>query len=55
MARSGVFAALSLAWGVLVEGFSPDLHDVLGVPVVCGGVMMVVPAVVDEGQERRKA
>jgi small multidrug resistance family-3 protein len=30
----GILTALSLAWGVLVDGFRPDRYDVMGA-VIC--------------------
>jgi small multidrug resistance family-3 protein len=43
-AYGGVFIALSLAWGVLVDEFRPDRWDVLGALIcVVGVVVMVAP------------
>jgi small multidrug resistance family-3 protein len=43
-AYGGVFIALSLAWGVLVDEFRPDRWDVLGALIcVAGVVVMVAP------------
>jgi small multidrug resistance family-3 protein len=43
-AYGGVFIALSLAWGVLVDEFRPDRWDVLGAVIcVVGVVVMVAP------------
>ena len=43
-AYGGVFVALALLWGVLVEGWRPDRYDILGVLVIVAGVLvMVVP------------
>jgi small multidrug resistance family-3 protein len=41
----GIFIALALAWGVLVDGFSPDRWDLLGA-LICmvGVVVMAAPA-----------
>ena len=44
-AYGGVFIALALAWGVLVDGFRPDRYDLLGVAICISGVLvMVLPA-----------
>jgi small multidrug resistance family-3 protein len=43
-AYGGVFIALSLAWGALVDEFRPDRWDVLGALIcVAGVVVMVAP------------
>ena len=43
-AYGGVFIAMSLLWGVLVDGFRPDRWDLLGAAICVAGVMvMVVP------------
>jgi small multidrug resistance family-3 protein len=43
-AYEGVFIALALAWGVLVDGFEPDRYDLLGAAIcVAGAVVMVAP------------
>src|SRR5829696_6695953 len=43
-AYGGVFIALSLAWGIVVDGFRPDRWDLLGALVcVVGVVVMVAP------------
>jgi small multidrug resistance family-3 protein len=43
-AYGGVFIALALAWGVLVDGFRPDRWDLLGAAIcVVGVLVMVVP------------
>lgn len=43
-AYGGVFIALALAWGVLVDGFRPDRYDLLGALIcVVGVLVMVVP------------
>jgi hypothetical protein len=40
----GVFIALALAWGVVVDGFRPDRWDLLGALIcVTGVVVMVAP------------
>ena len=41
-AYGGVFIALSLAWGVLVDGFCPDRYDLLGAMICVGGVLVMV-------------
>jgi small multidrug resistance family-3 protein len=43
-AYGGVFIALALAWGVVVDGFRPDRGDLLGALIcVTGVVVMVAP------------
>ena len=43
-AYGGIFIALSLAWGVIVDGFEPDRYDLLGaLTCVAGVVVMVAP------------
>lgn len=43
-AYGGIFIALALCWGVLVDGFRPDRYDLLGALVcVLGVLIMVVP------------
>ena len=41
-AYGGVFVALALGWGVLVEGWRPDRYDVLGAAIVVLGVLVMV-------------
>jgi small multidrug resistance family-3 protein len=44
-AYGGVFIALALAWGVLVDGFRPDRYDLLGALICIAGVaVMVAPS-----------
>ena len=44
-AYGGVFVAMSLAWGVAVDGFRPDRYDLLGALICVAGVLvMVVPS-----------
>ena len=44
-AYGGVFIALALAWGVLVDGFRPDRWDLLGAAIcVAGVVVMIAPS-----------
>lgn len=44
-AYDGIFMALSLAWGVTVDGFRPDRYDLLGALIfVIGVLVMVVPS-----------
>lgn len=44
-AYGGVFIALALLWGVLVDGFRPDRWDLLGATICVAGVLvMVVPS-----------
>lgn len=43
-AYGGIFIALALAWGIIVDGFRSDKYDVLGtLIVVIGVVVMVAP------------
>lgn len=43
-AYGGVFIALALAWGVVVDRFRPDRWDLLGATIcVLGVLVMVVP------------
>ena len=35
-AYGGIFIALSLAWGIIVDGFQPDKWDLLGA-AICSG------------------
>jgi small multidrug resistance family-3 protein len=43
-AYGGVFIALALAWGVVVDGFRPDRWDLLGATIcVLRVLVMVVP------------
>ncbi len=42
-AYGGVFIALALAWGILVDGFRPDRYDLLGA-LICIVLVMVVPS-----------
>lgn len=43
-AYGGVFIALALVWGILVEGWRPDRYDVLGAIIaILGVVVMVAP------------
>ena len=41
-AYGGVFVAGSLAWGVVVDGFSPDRLDYLGAAVCLVGVGLIM-------------
>ena len=41
-AYGGVFIALSLAWGVVVDGFRPDRYDLLGALICAVGVLVMV-------------
>ena len=41
-AYGGIFIALSLAWGVIVDGFRPDKWDLLGVAICVVGVFVMV-------------
>jgi len=43
-AYGGIFIALALAWGIVIDGFRPDRWDLLGAAVcVVGALVMVVP------------
>jgi small multidrug resistance family-3 protein len=43
-AYGGVFIALALLWGVVVDGFRPDRYDLLGATIcLLGVVVMVAP------------
>jgi small multidrug resistance family-3 protein len=43
-AYGGVFIALALVWGVVIDGFRPDRWDTLGAAIcVAGVVVMVAP------------
>jgi small multidrug resistance family-3 protein len=43
-AYGGIFIALSLGWGIIVDGFRPDRWDLLGALIcVVGVVVMVAP------------
>jgi small multidrug resistance family-3 protein len=41
-AYGGVFIALALLWGVLVDGFRPDRWDLLGASICMVGVLVMV-------------
>jgi len=41
-AYGGVFIALAVLWGVLVDGFEPDRWDLLGVLICVVGVLVIV-------------
>jgi small multidrug resistance family-3 protein len=41
-AYGGIFIALSLAWGVFVDGFRPDRYDLLGALICIAGVVVMV-------------
>jgi small multidrug resistance family-3 protein len=41
-AYGGVFIALALVWGVVVDGFRPDRWDLLGVAICVAGVVVMV-------------
>jgi small multidrug resistance family-3 protein len=44
-AYGGIFIALALLWGILVDGFRPDRWDLLGATIsVVGAVVMIAPA-----------
>ena len=41
-AYGGIFIALSLAWGIIVDGFRPDRLDLLGAAICVVGVFVMV-------------
>ncbi len=41
-AYGGIFVAMSLAWGVAVDGFRPDRYDLLGALICVVGVLIMV-------------
>ena len=41
-AYGGIFIALSLAWGIIVDGFEPDVWDLLGALICITGVFVMV-------------
>ena len=41
-AYGGVFIALALGWGILVDGFRPDRWDLLGAAICVAGVAVMV-------------
>jgi small multidrug resistance family-3 protein len=44
-AYGGIFIALALVWGIVVDGFRPDRWDILGAFIaVVGVVVMVTPS-----------
>jgi small multidrug resistance family-3 protein len=43
-AYGGIFIALSLAWGIVVDGFRPDRWDLLGAAICLVGVLVMVLA-----------
>jgi small multidrug resistance family-3 protein len=43
-AYGGVFVAGSLAWGMVVDGFRPDLFDVIGALICLAGVAVIMYA-----------
>ncbi len=43
-AYGGVFVAGSLVWGMLVDGFRPDLFDVVGALICLVGVAVIMYA-----------
>src|SRR3712207_8244143 len=50
-AYGGIFIALSLLWGIVVDGFRPDRWDLLGASIcVLGGLVMVDRKSVVEGK-----
>jgi small multidrug resistance family-3 protein len=43
-AYGGVFIALALLWGVLIDGFEPDRWDLLGTAICVLGALVMVGA-----------
>jgi small multidrug resistance family-3 protein len=43
-AYGGVFVAASLAWGVIFDGFHPDLWDLIGASICLAGVAVIMYA-----------
>jgi small multidrug resistance family-3 protein len=44
-AYGGIFIALALLWGIVIDGFRPDRYDILGALIaVAGVVVMVAPS-----------
>ena len=41
-AYGGVFIALALIWGIVVDGFRPDSWDLLGATICVVGVLVMV-------------
>jgi small multidrug resistance family-3 protein len=41
-AYGGVFIALALLWGVIIDGFRPDRWDLLGAAICIAGVVVMV-------------
>lgn len=42
VAYGGIFVGMALAWGVIVDGFQPDLYDLLGAALAVAGAMVMV-------------
>jgi small multidrug resistance family-3 protein len=42
-AYGGIFIALTLLWGIVVDGFRPDRWDLLGAAICVAGVVMLAP------------
>ena len=56
-AYGGIFIALALVWGIVVDGFRPDRYDVLGALICVVSVVIMVtpprqPALVYPGRNR---
>ena len=41
-AYGGVFIVLSLAWGIVFDGWRPDRYDVIGAGIALVGVVVIV-------------
>jgi small multidrug resistance family-3 protein len=41
-AYGGIFIALALLWGIIVDGFRPDRWDLLGAAICVVGVVVIV-------------
>ena len=43
-AYGGIFIAMALAWGIVIDGFRPDRWDLLGAAIcVVGALVMIAP------------
>jgi small multidrug resistance family-3 protein len=43
-AYGGIFVAGSLAWGIVMDGYRPDRHDLIGVALCLTGVAVIMYA-----------
>ncbi len=51
-AYGGVFIALALAWGIVVDGFRPDRYDLLGALICVMGMIVIVPRLEHQSSSR---